>query len=183
MKSSCAVQSGLVALPFLRDPSAWPTEEMSSRGGRNTLLTGIIIGIFSGGGVALSAVSDNAASLVGVAISASLLPPLVNAGLAWAVAATHARIKCATVFCGLRGDPCVTCALQAAPTGICEMHARPLRSGCLVQDICMMQRLQASTIFVPALRYVFGKVGRMHVAWMWPRCYDPCRCVRHADRS
>jgi Domain of unknown function (DUF389) len=88
------VQSGVVALPWIAEPDGWPTYEMSARGGKLTLLTGVVIGIFSGGGVALSVVSDNSASLVGVAISASLLPPLVNAGMAWAVAATHASIKC-----------------------------------------------------------------------------------------
>jgi len=37
-------------------------------------------------GVALSVLGGNAGSLVGVAISASLLPPAVNAGLFWALA-------------------------------------------------------------------------------------------------
>jgi hypothetical protein len=36
--------------------------------------------------VALSVLGGNAGSLVGVAISASLLPPAVNAGLFWALA-------------------------------------------------------------------------------------------------
>ncbi len=35
-------------------------------------------------GVALSILGNNTASLVGVAISASLLPPAVNAGICWA---------------------------------------------------------------------------------------------------
>jgi hypothetical protein len=39
---------------------------------------------FSGMGVALSILGNNTASLVGVAISASLLPPAVNAGICWA---------------------------------------------------------------------------------------------------
>jgi len=37
-------------------------------------------------GVALSILGNNTSSLVGVAISASLLPPAVNAGLCWAYA-------------------------------------------------------------------------------------------------
>lgn len=37
-------------------------------------------------GVALSILGNNTSSLVGVAISASLLPPAVNAGLCWAFA-------------------------------------------------------------------------------------------------
>ena len=52
-----------------------PTSEMFSRGQRETLLAGIPIAFFSGLGVALSVLDDQTSSLVGVAISASLLPP------------------------------------------------------------------------------------------------------------
>ena len=41
------------------------------------------IAIPSGTGVALSTLGNNTSSLVGVAISASLLPPAVNAGICW----------------------------------------------------------------------------------------------------
>ena len=44
------------------------------------MLIGIVIAVPSGVGVALSALSNNTASLVGVAISAALLPPAVNVG-------------------------------------------------------------------------------------------------------
>ena len=44
-------------------------------GTRETLLAGIPIAFFSGLGVALSVLDDQTSSLVGVAISASLLPP------------------------------------------------------------------------------------------------------------
>ena len=47
---------------------------------------GVLIAVPSGAGVALSVLGGNAGSLVGVAISASLLPPAVNAGLLWAMA-------------------------------------------------------------------------------------------------
>ena len=50
----------------------------------------MLIAVPSGAGVALSVLSGNAGSLVGVAISASLLPPAVNCGLFWAVAAVAA---------------------------------------------------------------------------------------------
>lgn len=40
---------------------------------------GLLVAIPSGAGVALSILGGNAGSLVGVAISASLLPPAVNA--------------------------------------------------------------------------------------------------------
>lgn len=49
------------------------------------LFVGIAIAIPSGMGVALSVLGNNTSSLVGVAISASLLPPLVNAGMLWCV--------------------------------------------------------------------------------------------------
>lgn len=59
----------------------WATNEMLSRGTRETFLIGIPIAFFSGLGVALSVLDDSTSSLVGVAISASLLPPAVNCGL------------------------------------------------------------------------------------------------------
>jgi uncharacterized membrane protein len=54
----------------------WPTDEMASRGDAMGLVTGIAIAIPSGCGVALSILGNNTSSLVGVAISASLLPPV-----------------------------------------------------------------------------------------------------------
>ncbi|XP_059488873.1 uncharacterized protein LOC132204399 [Neocloeon triangulifer] len=69
------------------DPNAsWPTEEMKARGLLRSLWVGVLIALPSGAGVALSVLGGNAGSLVGVAISASLLPPAVNAGLLWALA-------------------------------------------------------------------------------------------------
>ena len=50
-------------------------QEMLSRGHHRSLLVGVLIAIPSGAGVALSVLGGNSASLVGVAISASLLPP------------------------------------------------------------------------------------------------------------
>lgn len=64
----------------------WPTSEMAGRGTVVGIYTGIAIATPSGVGVALSILSDNTSSLVGVAISASLLPPAVNAGMMWAYA-------------------------------------------------------------------------------------------------
>ena len=65
----------------------WPTEQMEIRGDPFGLVLGIAIAIPSGLGVGLSVTGNNTASLVGVAISASLLPPLVNAGMCWYYAA------------------------------------------------------------------------------------------------
>ena len=67
----------------------WPTPEMTSRGNVRSLVTGIAIALPSGAGVALSVLGGNVGSLVGVAISASLLPPAVNAGLFWAAACCY----------------------------------------------------------------------------------------------
>lgn len=64
---------------------SWPTSEMTSRGTRQTFLAGIPIAFFSGLGVALSVLDDQTSSLVGVAISASLLPPAVNCGMLFIV--------------------------------------------------------------------------------------------------
>ncbi|KAG8187350.1 hypothetical protein JTE90_011712 [Oedothorax gibbosus] len=64
----------------------WPNPEMVSRGQERSLWVGVLIALPSGAGVALSVLGGNAASLVGVAISASLLPPAVNAGLLWGMA-------------------------------------------------------------------------------------------------
>ena len=61
----------------------WPTEEMIVRGTTENFYVALPIAFFSGLGVAVSLLDDQASSLVGVAISASLLPPAVNAGLLW----------------------------------------------------------------------------------------------------
>ena len=61
----------------------WPTDEMMSRGTSETFFVSIPVAFVSGLGVAVSLLDDQASSLVGVAISASLLPPAVNAGVLW----------------------------------------------------------------------------------------------------
>jgi uncharacterized membrane protein len=80
----CVLIGAVVALCSSFTPMAedtWPTEQMSIRGDPTGLLTGIAIAIPSGMGVCLSVLGGNTSSLVGVAISASLLPPAVNAGV------------------------------------------------------------------------------------------------------
>ncbi|CAI9727185.1 Hypothetical predicted protein [Octopus vulgaris] len=64
----------------------WPTMEMKSRGMSRSLWIGILIALPSGAGVSLSVLGGNSGPLVGVAISASLLPPAVNAGMLWSFA-------------------------------------------------------------------------------------------------
>ena len=80
---------GLIISPLIYfgayEVDEWPTSEMTSRGRLHSCYTGILIAIPSGAGVALSVLGGNAGSLVGVAISASLLPPAVNAGVFWAI--------------------------------------------------------------------------------------------------
>ncbi|CAF4312452.1 unnamed protein product [Rotaria sp. Silwood2] len=60
--------------------TSFPTTEMKTRGDLTRLSVGSMIALPSGAGVALSVLGGNAGSLVGVAISASLLPPAVNSG-------------------------------------------------------------------------------------------------------
>jgi len=59
----------------------WPTDEMASRGQIVALADGAYIAAASGVGVALSVLGDYISTVVGVAISASLLPPAVNCGM------------------------------------------------------------------------------------------------------
>jgi uncharacterized membrane protein len=64
-------------LPF-EVASDWPVEEMKSRGTMTSFWVGFPIAFFSGLGVAVGLLDDQTNSLVGVAISASLLPPAVR---------------------------------------------------------------------------------------------------------
>jgi len=78
---------GLLIVPWIEyyGIEQFPTQEMVGRGELRSLWVGVLIAVPSGAGVALSVLGGNAGSLVGVAISASLLPPAVNCGLYWAV--------------------------------------------------------------------------------------------------
>jgi uncharacterized hydrophobic protein (TIGR00271 family) len=62
---------------------SWPTEEMKSRASYESLYVALPVAFFSGLGVAVSLLDEQTSSLVGVAISASLLPPAINAGVIW----------------------------------------------------------------------------------------------------
>jgi uncharacterized hydrophobic protein (TIGR00271 family) len=61
----------------------WPTQEMETRGTWQNFMVALPVAFFSGLGVAVSVLDQQTSSLVGVAISASLLPPAVNAGVLW----------------------------------------------------------------------------------------------------
>ncbi|KDR09915.1 hypothetical protein L798_00352, partial [Zootermopsis nevadensis] len=64
----------------------WPTEEMKARGMARSLWIGVLWALPSGTGVALALLQGSAGPLIGVAISASLLPPAVNCGIMWGLA-------------------------------------------------------------------------------------------------
>jgi uncharacterized membrane protein len=72
-------------LTTLPDNDDWPGSEMTGRGTMATFYSGIPIAFFSGLGVAVGLLDSQTNSLVGVAISASLLPPAVNAGMLWTI--------------------------------------------------------------------------------------------------
>ncbi|ALC40047.1 CG7384, partial [Drosophila busckii] len=65
------------------------TEEMLSRCDVHSLVVGLFTAIPSGAAAAIGILGGNIGSLVGVAISASLLPPAVNSGLLWALACIY----------------------------------------------------------------------------------------------
>ncbi|XP_050445202.1 uncharacterized protein LOC126848381 [Cataglyphis hispanica] len=63
----------------------WPTDEMKGRGHYRSLWMGVLWALPSGTGVAVALLQGSNGPLIGVAISASLLPPVVNCGLFWAL--------------------------------------------------------------------------------------------------
>lgn len=80
---------GAIVLIFLNEWNSemvFPTAEMKSRGELRVLWVGTLVALPSGAAVALSILSGSQSSLIGVAISASLLPPCVNAGILWSYA-------------------------------------------------------------------------------------------------
>lgn len=71
---------------FEAETGKFITKEMTTRGTINDIILDVVIAIASGAAAALSLLGENTSSMVGVAISASLLPPAVNAGFLWSVA-------------------------------------------------------------------------------------------------
>lgn len=83
----CVVVGAIVGFVYAllsQNSNNWPTPQMSSRGTVSGLADGAFIAAASGVGVALSVLGDYLSTVVGVAISASLLPPAVNAGMLFA---------------------------------------------------------------------------------------------------
>jgi len=81
----------LICIPtrLLRDGII--TDEMMGRSTLETFISGIPIAFFSGLGVAVGLLDSQTNSLVGVAISASLLPPAVNAGMLFILTAFYPK--------------------------------------------------------------------------------------------
>ncbi|CAI6347397.1 unnamed protein product [Macrosiphum euphorbiae] len=76
---------GLIASYFDdRDSSQWITNEMAFMTDIGSLWVSIVLAFLVGIAVPIALLGNNTFSLVGVAISTSLLPPSVNAGLLWA---------------------------------------------------------------------------------------------------
>ena len=69
------------AWPTVAITNSWPTQEMMSRGDPSGLVAGAFFAVPSGAIVALCACAGGPTAIVGVAIAASLLPPLVNFGM------------------------------------------------------------------------------------------------------
>ena len=70
--------------------TSWPyqlsSEQITSRGSAASLVGGTLIAIPSGFGAVIAITAGGGNALVGVAIAAALLPPLVNCGLCWGMA-------------------------------------------------------------------------------------------------
>eukprot|EP01134_Creolimax_fragrantissima_P007861 CFRG7861T1 len=81
---------GIGIIPF-REEIGYPTHEMLSRGSLENVVGGAAVAVPSGIAVALAIAGGVSSTLVGVAISASLLPPLVNAGISFVMYLTGAH--------------------------------------------------------------------------------------------
>eukprot|EP00939_MAST-03C_sp_MAST-3C-sp1_P002149 g2149.t1 len=78
--------AGFSVGPFLHlDNPTDVSNEIRSRGTSATLIAGIFVAIASGVGVAIGVMQGGVSTLVGIAISAALLPPVVNCGLCFAL--------------------------------------------------------------------------------------------------
>ncbi|XP_063228871.1 uncharacterized protein LOC134534364 isoform X2 [Bacillus rossius redtenbacheri] len=71
------------------DQDKWPTQEMLDRGEFRALWMNAVVAVASGAALSISLLGDKTAPFVGVAMSASLLPTAVNAGVLWALASVE----------------------------------------------------------------------------------------------
>lgn len=144
---------------------SWPTPEMRSRGKISIesiytlyssicnyyawcfrmfmvglvdgLAIGLAIAIPSGMGVALSILGNNTSSLVGVAISASLLPPAVNFGMCLAYAACGFELDQQA-----NNDGSYTNGLSYAGLGSISLALTIVNIGAIYVSGCLMFRLK-----------------------------------------
>jgi hypothetical protein len=72
--------SGLLIAFFFNDYVVWGQAEMQVRGSLDGTYSGIVVATASGLGVGFSVANGGISAMIGIAISASLLPPLCNAG-------------------------------------------------------------------------------------------------------
>ena len=75
-----------LGLPFAEGLN-WPTSEMAGRGTLSNFISGVFFAVASGVILGVNVSTANGNALAGVAISASLLPPLVNTGICLGFAA------------------------------------------------------------------------------------------------
>eukprot|EP01127_Copromyxa_protea_P013891 TRINITY_DN3784_c0_g1_i3.p1 TRINITY_DN3784_c0_g1~~TRINITY_DN3784_c0_g1_i3.p1 ORF type:complete len:320 (-),score=31.13 TRINITY_DN3784_c0_g1_i3:12-971(-) len=73
--------SGLLIAFLFNDLVVWGQEEMKARGSLDGTYSGIVVAAASGLGVGFSVSTGGISAMIGIAISASLLPPICNAGL------------------------------------------------------------------------------------------------------
>ena len=94
------------------------SSEIESRGDPVGLLTGTALAAPSGVAVALCITGGASAALVGVAISASLLPPLVNSGICLMLALVWSRYHDLETKSGAAADPAVFYKYAAVSFGL-----------------------------------------------------------------
>jgi uncharacterized hydrophobic protein (TIGR00271 family) len=96
---------GLIFSPFGNEKALkFPTFQMLDRGRVDSIVFGICIAFVSGIGIALSVSHGAVNSLVGVAISSSLLPPITNSGMLLTYGLIHPYVTHVT----LRSDSTTT---------------------------------------------------------------------------
>ena len=76
-----AILGPIFRLILSEESYPWPNAEMDNRGTPEALYLGVLVATVSGFVVGVCATQGGINSLVGVAISASLLPPVVNSGM------------------------------------------------------------------------------------------------------
>lgn len=83
---------GLVIGPV--GPSlGWPTEEMLLRGSLNNYAISPLVSASAGAALGVSVTAGGVNGMIGVALSASLLPPIINSGILTTYAAIYSTVE------------------------------------------------------------------------------------------